>query len=460
MMPSVANALRAAVGLCMLATSATASGQDLPQDMRPFVKLGYEVSVEVYRNPTLRDGELVDPGTLIDGPRRESRPVGSGTVISRDGLILTNSHVYEAVTKPIVRFDRERNRLIKATPIGRHMLVFENDLVDPMKVPTLRYRAIALSHDEQRDVTLLKIVATAEGTRLNRQDFAFIELGNPYGIPWQKRLTFVGYPGKGGDTVTVTEGKFLGYTRSAPSPDGAIKTDGTIAPGNSGGSALYDRKLVGLPTSVSLGAGGTFAYIHPVTWSLAPMISAAMRYGQPVPEIDPRWVQSEHNTDISRTRLYVGGKVVAAESTKPLPGAEVIVHRADRTLEQIVALDREIRTRRAVTIVKRLVADGLTAEQIAQRLKLPPALAQDLMNSRLEESTLSADARRYLDGEFFFDVDQSRADGFFFATAPRTATFKMLVAKEGYRPRVVYGGPHPDRLWVPGGVIPLFQQGQ
>ena len=81
------------------------------------------------------------------------------------------------------------------------------------------------------------------------------------------------------------------------------------------------------------------------------------------------------------------------------------------------------------------------------------------MNTRLDESTISADARRYLEGEFFFDLDQSRADGFFFTTAPRTEAFKVLLGRDGYRPRVIYGGPHPDRLYVPGGVITLFQQG-
>lgn len=462
-MRSVANVVRAVIVVLVVATCSVALGQDLPQDMRPFVKLGYEFSVEVFRGPTIRDGQVVDPGTLIEGPRRQIVTLhGSGTVISRDGLILTNFHVYEPVTKPFLDFDRKRNVLVKGTPIGRHMLVFENDLIDPMKAPALRYRAVPLSHDEGLDITLLKIVAAVDGTKLNRQDFAFVEIGNPYGIPWQRRLTLVGYPGKGGETVTVTEGKFLGYTRGARAAiDGSIKTDGAIAGGNSGGSALYDRKLVGLPTRGSLKTekGSDFGYIHPVTWGLYPLVFAALRYSQPVPEIDPRWVQSEHNTDITRTRLYVGGKIVAAESAQPLEGVEVIVHRADRTLEQIVALDREIQTLRATTTVKRLLAEGLTVEQVAQRLKLRPNVVQDLMNARLDESTVSADARRYLEGEFFYATDRSRQDGFFFTTAPRMEAFKVLLGRDGYRPKVIYGGPHPDRLYVPGGVIPLFQQG-
>jgi hypothetical protein len=452
------------VGLFVVLTCSVAAGQELPQDMRPFVKLGYEFSVEVFRGPTVRDGQVVDPGTLIDGPRRQIVTIhGSGTVISRDGLILTNFHVYEPVTQPFLELDKKRNLLVKGTPIGRHMLVFENDLLDPMKVPTLRYRALPLAHDEELDVTLLKIVAAADGSRLVRQDFAFVELGNPYGIPWQRRLTLIGYPGKGGETVTVTEGKFLGYTRGARGAlDGSIKTDGAIAGGNSGGAALYDRKLVGLPTRGSFKneKGSDFGYIHPVTWGLSPLVYAALRYGQPVPEIDPRWVQSEHNTDLSRTRLYIGGKIVAAESTAPLEGVEVLVHRADRTLEQVVELDQEMRTLRAVTTVRRLLAEGLGIEEVARRLKLRPQEVKDLAGLHLDESTVSADARRLLDGEFFYAVDRSRPDGFYFAPAPRAEAFRVVLSREGYRPRVIYGGPHPDRLWVPGGVIPLFQQGR
>jgi hypothetical protein len=452
------------VGLLALATGSAAFGQDLPADMRPFVKLGYEVSVEIYRGPTVRDGQVVDPGTLVDGPRRRIVTLGSGTVITRDGLILTNFHVYEQVTKPVVELDRRRNLLIKGTPLGRHMLVFENDPVDPLKEPELRYRAIPLSQDDRLDIALLKVVATADGTqRLSRQDFAFAELGNPYGIPWQRRLTLVGYPGKGGETVTVTEGKFLGYTRGVRFvTDGAIKTDGTIAGGSSGGSALYDKKLVGLPTQVSLKAekGMDFGYIHPATWGLGTLAFVRLRYGQPIPEIDRKWLESEHNTDTTRTHLFLGGKIVAAESARPLEGVEVVVHRADRTFEHIIALDREVQTIEAVVTVKRLLAGGLTPGQVAERLKLRPDVVQDLMKVPVNEATISADARRHLDGEFFYAVDRSRQDGFFFSTAPRTQPFKVVLTRDGYRPRVLSAGPFPDRLYVTGDVIMLYQSGQ
>ena len=72
-------------------------------------------------------------------------------------------------------------------------------------------------------------------------------------------ITALGYPGIGGDTMTLTTGRYSGTTEL----DGVtwIKTDTPIAPGNSGGPAFNDRReLIGVTTLLRLaitGGGGT-----------------------------------------------------------------------------------------------------------------------------------------------------------------------------------------------------------
>ncbi len=73
-------------------------------------------------------------------------------------------------------------------------------------------------------------------------------------------ITALGYPGIGGDTMTLTTGRYSGTTEI----EGVtwIKTDTPIAPGNSGGPAFNDRReLIGVPTLLRLaitgGGGGT-----------------------------------------------------------------------------------------------------------------------------------------------------------------------------------------------------------
>ena len=58
-----------------------------------------------------------------------------------------------------------------------------------------------------------------------------------------------------------------------------------------------------------------------------------------MPEIDLRWVESEHNSDITRTHIFLGGSIVSAASSKPVGDAQLIYHRADRSFSQIIELD-------------------------------------------------------------------------------------------------------------------------
>ena len=103
---------------------------------------------------------------------------------------------------------------------------------------------------------MIRIVSDLDGNPVNIQcpyrhrGFGRVQIGDSAPI--------LGYPGIGGDTITFTEGVVSGFT-SDRSIDGRawIKTDATIAGGNSGGlGANAVGELVGVPNQGFLGSRG------------------------------------------------------------------------------------------------------------------------------------------------------------------------------------------------------------
>lgn len=93
-------------------------------------------------------------------------------------------------------------------------------------------------------------------------------MGRPAGIAEESpdlgaAVVVAGYPGVGGDTLTVTRGTVSGFLDIE---DGLgrvwLKTDAEINPGNSGGGALdKNGALIGIPTFIVLDKGGALGYV-------------------------------------------------------------------------------------------------------------------------------------------------------------------------------------------------------
>jgi S1-C subfamily serine protease len=427
------------LGALVLAAASDARSQEVPDDLRPFVKLGFEGTRLLYKNPKMEAGTVKDPGVLVGSPERTIVTVGSGTVVTSDGLILTNHHVYVFVTKISDDTKEVPGHLSRVTPICCEMLVFENDPARRFKPPEPKYRARLVASSEALDVAVLKITKDLKGNLVTRQDFAAVPLGNPYGIPLGGMLRILGYPVKGGESLMPSHTEFAGYTTNAPlALDGSFKTVGTIAGGNSGGSTLYNGKLVGIPTRASQKEelGAEFGYIHPVSWAARPLAIAALRDRQRIPEIDPRWLESSENTDITRTRVFLGGKVVSLLTQQGVAGADVLFHRVDRTLDQIRELYRQVVGIARALQVRKKLDEGLTPEGAAQALQLPVEQVRQLMNVQMDESRWSDDLRRLNRGEFFFHLyrtaETPASDGFFLVAVPRGQPLRLVVSAKGF----------------------------
>ena len=158
---------------------------------------------------------------------------GSGTIISPDGLILTNAHVVE-------NSDELRWATLEASL---------TDSADRPPVPT--YRVDVVAFDPQLDLAVVKISALLDGSPANVSDLPYLSVGDSDAVSLGDHVRIFGYPGIGGDTITFTEGSVAGFTSEAGvEADRAwVKTDATIAGGNSGGTAVNDAgELIAVPT--------------------------------------------------------------------------------------------------------------------------------------------------------------------------------------------------------------------
>jgi serine protease Do len=122
------------------------------------------------------------------------------------------------------------------------------------QAPELACRAEIASADCDLDLAVIRIVADMNGNPVNLNPTA-IALGDSDRVEIGDHLRVLGYPGIGGETITFTEGAVSGFT-SERSVEGRawIRTDATIAGGNSGGMAVnMAGQLIGAPTRASAG---------------------------------------------------------------------------------------------------------------------------------------------------------------------------------------------------------------
>jgi S1-C subfamily serine protease len=433
---------RAALAVVLALVSAPLVARPAPRDdqppgqmdMQPYVRLAVTGLIEEYKNAVIKNGEVTDRGTLVDSWRGEWS-VGSGTIVTPDGLIVTNYHVLEDMLDPVFEYDETDKILTRFAP--SKMLVGMVDARNPLAPVVDKYVAEDVAWLESRDIALVRIATDAKtGDAIKRKDFPYTQVGNPYAIPVLAPLTVFGYPGKGGRSINPSSGPFQGFTFDVSAAmDGSIKTSAQISGGNSGGAALYEGKLVAIPTRVSAKSekGSDFGYLHPITWAAQVFSYATLRYGMTVPKLQIAWVESSYNTDYARTDSYVGGRIVSGQSKMAVGGATMILFRTDRTLEQIQELRMALSEIRTVKKVQKYLKDGMPEEKVAETMELKVQEVRAYRDMKVDISAMSPDVQAYYDDEFFYDIDDSTKDGFVFLSIPRGKDMKVAILKDGFR---------------------------
>lgn len=178
---------------------------------------------------------------------------GSGTVVDPSGIILTNCHVANP-----------RAMGMPSPPADRLAIAITTRSDEP---PALTYFAEIVVQSPELDLAVLKITSDVKGKSVRGLNLPAIPLGDSDRLELADNLAIFGYPGIGGETVTFTSGSVAGFTSQANvnARRAWIKTDATIAGGNSGGTAInHNGHLVGVPTQAAAGTNVTPVDARPV----------------------------------------------------------------------------------------------------------------------------------------------------------------------------------------------------
>jgi S1-C subfamily serine protease len=165
--------------------------------------------------------------------------VGSGTIVSRDGLVLTNAH--NTVTS-------------EACP-GNTLIVALSVQLDEPPVP--KFRAEISQADAGLDIALLRITRELDGRLVESQALTlpFVEIADSGTVSLDDTVTIVGFPGIGNDPVTIARGTINGFVTEPArvSTRSWIKTSAVI-PGIMSGGGSYNQQgqLIGIPTTAPI----------------------------------------------------------------------------------------------------------------------------------------------------------------------------------------------------------------
>lgn len=165
--------------------------------------------------------------------------VGSGTIITADGLILTNAHI----ALPIAGCRSDRIMVALTIRLG--------------EAPVPKYYAQVVTSNIGWDLAVLRIVSTLDGRPVDRASLAlpFAELGNSEDTRLDQTLGFVGYAAPERDetaasVVTTIRGTVTGFTAESRVGEKAWFKTRAALPGSMSGGGAYnaDGQLIGVPT--------------------------------------------------------------------------------------------------------------------------------------------------------------------------------------------------------------------
>lgn len=338
--------LRFLVCLLLLATPLRAQEVRVPQSpveitlsFAPLVKEAAPAVVNIYarrvvqeRSPFADDPFFRNFSQQFPTRPRVQNSLGSGVILSSDGIVVSNYHVVGQATDIRVVLNDRRE-----------------------------YAARVLLSDEESDLAILQLEETAEMPFLSLRDSDTVEvgelvlaIGNPFGVG-----------------QTVSSGIVSGLARSGTATGNArgyfIQTDAPINPGNSGG-ALIDvaGRLIGVNTSILTRSGGSNGIGFAIPSALvAQFVEQAQdgktRFQRPWAGMSGQPVDADLSDSLG---LAVPGGVVITQLHSKSPFAAAGLQRGD----VVIQVDRQpVNTPAEMVFRMSIRGIGRTAEVIYMR---------------------------------------------------------------------------------------------
>ncbi|MBX9457222.1 MAG: DegQ family serine endoprotease [Rhizobium sp.] len=319
----------------------------------PLVKKTANAVVNVYADKRVTPFYSRDPffeeffGQQMPNRSQKQSSLGSGVIVSSDGLIVTNNHV-------IANADGIRVALSDGREFAANLVL----------------------KDERLDLAVLRIQAPGGG-------FSFLPVGDSDAVEVGDLVLAIGNPFGVGQTVTsgivsglarnrIGEGDFSFF----------IQTDASINPGNSGGALInVAGELIGINTAIVSSGGGSNGIGFAIPANLVKVFIAAAQGGEqgftrPYIGASFEAVTSDMaealGLKVARGALVT--KVIAgspAEKAGLRPG-EVVVAVNGRAVEHPDALGYRLTTAGLGTTVKITVSENGTERDVDLKLERSP----------------------------------------------------------------------------------------
>ena len=187
-----------------------------------------EELLDAYSSAVVRVVEEVSPSVVqvrVRGSRQghAAQGAGSGSILSPDGLVLTNNHVVEGASA-----------------------------IELATIDARRFAARILGRDPDTDIAVLRAetgdrlpAARLGNSKLVKAGQIAIAIGNPLGF---ESTVTAGIVSAVGRSLRAQNGRLIGDV---------IQTDAALNPGNSGGPLVNSRaEVIGVNTAVIMGAQG------------------------------------------------------------------------------------------------------------------------------------------------------------------------------------------------------------
>jgi S1-C subfamily serine protease len=247
------------------------------------------------------------------------RPRGSAVFITKDGLVATNYHVI-ANESPQDKTEKIYDQLF---------ISLANDNALSVNL-SRRFRLKTIVVDKNLDLALLRVVADDGESRL-AASFPALELGDSRAVKLLDDIFIIGFPEKGGTTITINTGVIEGKDNL----QNWIKTDARMIHGNSGGAAVNaDGQLIGIPTKVVYDNRktenqeqpiGGVGYLRPA-YLLIELMKKDVSPNKRIPIIPPQPTATNDrpsNPGSNQSGVIVRGTVKALSDGRPVAGVRV-----------------------------------------------------------------------------------------------------------------------------------------
>ena len=180
-------------------------------------------------------GEEQERGLFSRGRRgrKTAKGLGSGFIVQKDGVIVTNHHVIDGADQILVQLSDERR--LPAKVVGR---------------------------DPRTDIAVVKVegatdlpaIALGDSEHLEVGDWV-VAIGNPFGLSHTVSAGIVSAKGRGRDDVPLDPSGYYNF----------VQTDASINPGNSGGPLLNLKgEVVGMNTAIRGGGAQGIGFAIPI----------------------------------------------------------------------------------------------------------------------------------------------------------------------------------------------------